>query len=106
MWSLREMCEWHSRNLDHNPVLAHWSSAVFAVCCGCGFGCLRGLVVAATLPPQQRWRGFTFAVRGATPLYVIPFVAGTQLDCYSATAARAGRPPPLCTASSGAADLG
>ena len=104
--TLREMMEAHSWNIDHRPVYARWSSAAAAVAFGCTLGAARGLVNAILNPPAQRLQAFLFTARGVTPLYVIPFVLGTQFDCYTTELSRRGQPIRSHDCSSGPADLG
>lgn len=104
---LREAAECHSRNLDERPVYAHYSVAALALGLGLVMGSARGAVFAISCPPGDRLRGFLFATRSTVPLYAIPFVIGTQLDCFEATMRRRGRGrPSVSDFSSGAADLG
>ena len=107
MPTLKELAEAHSWNIDHRPVYARWSIAAFAVGVGCAFGAARGLVNAALNPPGQRLAAFILTARGVTPLYVIPFVLGTQYDCYLTEQSRKGRPiRSHASYSTGAAELG
>mmetsp|Transcript_4901 Transcript_4901/g.14517 ORF Transcript_4901/g.14517 Transcript_4901/m.14517 type:complete len:141 (+) Transcript_4901:226-648(+) len=102
--------DWHSYNLDHDQVFAHYSSAAAAVLLGCLFGAARGATAALLASKGSRLQGFILAARGVTPFYVCPFVIGTQVDCYSTTRERAEkrrglRRPAFSTYGSSAADL-
>ena len=88
---LAYMGEWQDYNLDHDPWYAHWSSAALSVATGICLGMARGAVFAATCPPTQRLRGFMLASGAASPLYIVPFVIGSQWDCWEAITERSNR---------------
>lgn len=97
----------HSRLLQSDPARAHWNAAAVATTVGLGFSMARGSVAALLSPPGQRLAAFYYVSRGVSPLYVIPFVLATQVDCYAATWANRGAPrPPSEAGLGGAADLG
>lgn len=75
----------HSHNLKHAPVLAHYEAAMVSTLVGCAFAVARGIVVASMQPPGQRLKVLPLATRGIAPLYIVPFVLGSQLDCYMAS---------------------
>eukprot|EP00965_Chrysotila_dentata_P222412 6192954-Pleurochrysis_carterae.AAC.2 len=91
--------------LSH-PVFAHWSAAAAATLFGCVLAAGRGAVFAATCAPAERAAGFAFATRGAAPLYVVPFVLGSQLDCYETQWELARRGTRRTDLSHSAVDLG
>ena len=103
--SLRSAFALHAANLEHSPVLAHWTAAGVATIFGCFLAAGRGVFVAATQPSGLRWASFAQVSRSVAPLYVIPFVLGSQLDCYEATWERQGRQR-TGSWSGAAADLG
>ena len=72
----------HSHNLRYNPVLAHYEAAVASTAVGCVLAVARGAFVSLTQPPGQRLLGFRLATQAVAPLYIIPFVLGSQFDCY------------------------
>ena len=90
---LRTALWWHKYNLQHNPVQAHWDAATASTIFGMAMAVARGAVVASMNSPAQRLHSFLMVTRGTAPLYIIPFVLGSQLDCYQATWAAAGAPP-------------
>ena len=95
----------HAEALEHQPVLAHWTAAGFATLFGCVLAAGRGAFVAVTQPAGLRWAAFANVSRSVAPLYIIPFVLGSQLDCYEQTWARRGHQS-TGTWSGAAADLG
>ena len=96
--TLTNLLDWHSHNIDRDPLFAHYSSAAAAVVAGVVFGLARGASTALLSAPGSRLTGFILATKTATPLYVTPFVLGTQLDCWSTVpereAKRRGDMPP------------
>jgi hypothetical protein len=88
--TLSQLASWHSCNLDADPVYAHWSAAAAAVCAGVAMAMARGAVAAAMLPRAEQLPVFAAVTRGAAPLYCVPFVLGTQLDCWETSARRRG----------------
>lgn len=81
----------HSHNLRYNPVLAHYEAAAVSTAVGCVLAVARGAFVSITQPPGQRLLGFRIATKAVAPLYIIPFVLGSQLDCYRWQWARQNR---------------
>ena len=81
----------HAWNLEHSPVMAHWTAAGLATSLGCVLAAGRGAFVAFLHPPGNRLTTFIRASRSIAPLYIIPFVLGAQLDCYEASWERQGR---------------
>mmetsp|Transcript_34896 Transcript_34896/g.73387 ORF Transcript_34896/g.73387 Transcript_34896/m.73387 type:complete len:121 (-) Transcript_34896:620-982(-) len=104
--SLKSLFDWHAYNLQTDPVFAHWSAAAAATLFGCVLAAGRGAVFAATCAPAERAAGFAFATRGAAPLYVVPFVLGSQLDCYETQWELARRGTRRTDLSHSAVDLG
>ena len=86
--TLTNLLDWHSHNIDRDPLFAHYSSAATAVVAGVVFGLARGASTALLSAPGSRLTGFILATKTATPLYVTPFVLGTQLDCWSTVSER------------------
>ena len=86
--TLTNLLDWHSHNIDRDPLFAHYSSAAAAVLAGVAFGLARGASTALLSAPGSRLTGFILATKTATPLYVTPFVLGTQLDCWSTVSER------------------
>ena len=80
--TLTNLLDWHSHNIDRDPLFAHYSSAAAAVLAGVVFGLARGASTALLSAKGSRLTGFILATKTATPLYVTPFVLGTQLDCW------------------------
>ena len=97
MWEdrLREALAVHDYNLTHDPARAHWNAALAGTAVGLLMSGARGAVTALMQPSPLRWQCFFLVSRGVAPLYVIPFVLGTQLDCYQTCWERRGvaRPP-------------
>ena len=102
--ALRSMFALHAHHLDRSPVLAHWTAAGIATSIGCTLAAARGAFVALTQPAGARFKTFAMVSRSAAPLYVIPFVLGSQLDCYEARWEREGHKKSEW--SGAAADLG
>jgi len=97
----------HDYLLTHDPARAHWNAAVVAMSFGSLLSIARGSVAAFTNPPGQRWAIFIFVTRGVAPLYIVPFVMGTQWDCYQAAwAKRSPNARPHTATLGGAEDLG
>ena len=86
--TLTNLLDWHSHNIDRDPLFAHYSSAAAAVLAGVVFGLARGASTALLSAKGSRLTGFILATKTATPLYVTPFVLGTQLDCWSTVSER------------------
>ena len=86
--TLANLLDWHSHNIDRDPLFAHYSSAAAAVLAGVVFGLARGASTALLSAKGSRLTGFILATKTATPLYVTPFVLGTQLDCWSTVSER------------------
>ena len=86
--TLTNLLDWHSHNVDRDPLFAHYSSAAAAVVAGVVFGLARGASTALLSAKGSRLAGFILATKTATPLYVTPFVLGTQLDCWSTVSER------------------
>ena len=86
--TLTNLLDWHSHNIDRDPLFAHYSSAAAAVLAGVVFGLARGASTALLSAKGSRLAGFILATKTATPLYVTPFVLGTQLDCWSTVSER------------------
>ena len=127
---LRSMFALHAYNLQHSPALAHWTAAGVSTALGCVLAAGRGAFVALTQPPVRvrrqkcsslhallsaecnpfsfsqglRWSAFISVSRSAAPLYIIPFVLGSQVDCFEASWERQGHKPREW--SGAAADLG
>ena len=78
----RDRAAQHDHDLTHNPVVAHWNAAACATGLGCFMALARGAVVAIMQPRGLRLSAFLGVSRAAAPFYVVPFVLGTQLDCY------------------------
>ena len=87
--TLVNLLDWHSHNLDRDPLFGHYSAAAAAVIAGVIFGFARGASTALLAAPGSRLTGFIVATTTATPLYVTPFVLGTQWDCWSTVSERA-----------------
>ena len=90
----------HSQNLRYAPVQAHWEAAAVMGSLGGLMALARGAVVAMMEPgpPAKRLLTFAIATRAIAPLYIIPFVLGSQLDCYQAIASLRSaeyRPPAM-----------
>ena len=83
--SLRQLAEWHSYNLDIDPVYAHWSSTGFAIVVGISLSAARGAVAAGMVPPHERLATFAFMTRACAPLYVVPFVLGASASASAAS---------------------
>ena len=97
----------HSKLLETNPVRAHWNSAAVSASFGMAMSVARGGVAAMTNPPGQRLFAFLFVTRAVAPLYIIPFVIGSQVDDYEASWAKQNRSARAKRADmGGAADLG
>ena len=86
--TLTNLLDWHSHNIDRDPLFAHYSAAAAAVLAGVVFGLARGASTALLSAKGSRLAGFILATKTATPLYVTPFVLGTQLDCWSTVSER------------------
>lgn len=103
---IRTLFEVHDQMLTHNPVQAHWNAAAVATAGGALLSVCRGAAAALTNPAGQRLRVFAFVTQGVAPLYIIPFVLGSQVDCYETVWERQhGRRKPIAELG-GAADLG
>ena len=103
---LRSLFAFHLYQLQHNPVQAHWNAGGCATVLGCVLAAVRGFSVAVTQPAGHRVAAFIGVSRAAAPLYIIPFVLGSQLDCYEATWARERQQRSTVWAGTSAADLG
>lgn len=104
--SLKALFALHAHYLEHSPVVAHWTAAGVSTCLGCVLAAGRGLFVAATVERAVRWTTFASVSRSVAPLYIIPFVLGSQLDCYEASWRIAGHKRDTSSWSGAAADLG
>ena len=98
------MFAFHAYQLENNPVAAHWAAAGVSTAIGCFMATVRGLCVAVMQPPGARLQTWAGVTRSVAPLYIIPFVLGSQLDCYEASWERQGRE--RSSWSGAAADLG
>ena len=88
---LRSLFALHAHHLETSPVMAHWTAAGVSTMIGCTLASVRGIFVASTQPHGVRLETFLRVSRGVAPLYIIPFVLGSQLDCYEVSWAREGR---------------
>ena len=102
--TLRSIFALHADCLEHSPVLAHWTAAGISTALGCVLAAARGTFVAAMQPAGMRVKTFAAVSRGVAPLYIIPFVLGSQVDCYEASWERRGHA--RGSWSGAAADLG
>lgn len=75
----------HEDDLKYNPTRAHWNAALVSTGLGVLLATLRGGFVALTTPAGARAITFVKVSQGIIPLYVIPFVLGSQWDCYAAS---------------------
>jgi len=103
---LRSIFAFQQYQLQNNPVQAHWYAGGCATVLGCALAAVRGLSVAVTQQKGLRMAAFIGVSRAAAPLYIIPFVLGSQLDCYEATWAREKAEKSRVWAGGGVADLG
>lgn len=103
---LRSLFAFHAHHLETSPVLAHWEAGGIATVMGCCLAAVRGMFVATTQPAGHRLTAFLSVSRAAAPLYIIPFVLGSQLDCYEASWSRDKRKGPETWSGGGVTDLG
>eukprot|EP00614_Pseudopedinella_elastica_P030658 CAMPEP_0172616878 /NCGR_PEP_ID=MMETSP1068-20121228/68528_1 /TAXON_ID=35684 /ORGANISM="Pseudopedinella elastica, Strain CCMP716" /LENGTH=152 /DNA_ID=CAMNT_0013422483 /DNA_START=44 /DNA_END=502 /DNA_ORIENTATION=- len=80
-----------SDDLEYNPSRACMRSASFSLAFGLSMASARGLWLAAMMPPRQRLAGFFLSLPAIAPVYCIPMLVGSQLDCYTAVQERKTR---------------
>uniref|UniRef100_A0A6U4G5L2 Uncharacterized protein n=1 Tax=Phaeomonas parva TaxID=124430 RepID=A0A6U4G5L2_9STRA len=80
--TLQQIIERHGWDCEFRPARAHVNAACASLIFGLGLGVGRGTVFAMTVPGPQRLRGFFFAAKSTAPLYCIPFLLGSQYDCW------------------------
>lgn len=75
----------HEDNLKYHPTRAHWNAALVSTGLGVFLAGARGGFAALTTPAGSRAITFIKVTYAVIPLYVIPFVLGSQWDCYAAS---------------------
>ena len=75
----------HAYHLESDPVRAHWDAALVSTTLGGLLASARGVFVALTMPKGLRMSTFASVTQACLPLYIVPFVLGSQFDCLTAT---------------------
>ena len=86
--SLRSYFETHDMDLLHRPSLACVKSASIWGAIGCSFSVARGIAIAGIDPSIRYPLPFIRTIVAICPVYIVPFVLGSQVDCISAAIER------------------